>query len=192
LCIQRIINQTELDFYLLTTIQRACADIPFETEEQLRERGTARTPDVLLSTPIAIKVATNGTNDDDDNWRVVCWIDSKVRTVISITTPPVAPFINSGANAPHFSFNTYLLIYFFVSDNNKHCKALFGDAHTHKDSVLPQAESYIHRFGPGMLLYWFGHAPMLPDANGDLVICGWNLPETFLLPTGELSTNPTY
>ena len=30
--------------------------IPFETEEQLRQRGTAKTPDVLLSCPVGIKV----------------------------------------------------------------------------------------------------------------------------------------
>ena len=70
-------------------------------------------------------------------------------------------------------------------------KGLFGDVHTHKDSVLPQAESYIHRFGPGLLLYWFGHAPMLDDANGDLVIAGWTLPDEFLLPTGEVIAGPS-
>lgn len=50
---------------------------------------------MLLSTPIAIKVSpgrTAGTskdsgvdddgNNEDDDWRVVCWIDSKVRPVI--------------------------------------------------------------------------------------------------------------
>jgi hypothetical protein len=31
-------------------------DIPFETEAELRVRGTARTPDVLLSIPLGIRV----------------------------------------------------------------------------------------------------------------------------------------
>mmetsp|Transcript_12077 Transcript_12077/g.18534 ORF Transcript_12077/g.18534 Transcript_12077/m.18534 type:complete len:87 (-) Transcript_12077:124-384(-) len=66
-------------------------------------------------------------------------------------------------------------------------QALFGDARTHKDSVLSQAESYIHRFGPGMVLYWFGHAPQLDDAQGDITICGWNLPNKLLLPTGKMA-----
>ena len=60
---------------------------------------------------------------------------------------------------------------------------------THQTSVLPQAESYVHRFGPGMILYWFGHAPHL-DANGDLVVVGWKLPETILWPTGEVQCGP--
>ena len=59
---------------------------------------------------------------------------------------------------------------------------------THRQSVLPQSESYVHRFGPGMILYWFGHAPLslLGDAKGDLVIAGWKLPDSFLWPTGEI------
>jgi len=66
-------------------------------------------------------------------------------------------------------------------------QGLFGDEGTHKFSVLPQAEAYVHRFGPGMILYWFGHAPLskLGDSNGDLVIQGWELPSKFLWPTGE-------
>jgi Protein of unknown function TPD sequence-motif len=67
---------------------------------------------------------------------------------------------------------------------------MFGDVRTHQFSVLPQAESYIHRFGPGLILYWFGHAPQLEDAHGDLVLCGWTLPEEFLLPTGEILRQP--
>ena len=44
--------------------------IPFETESQLREKGTSRTPDVLLQCPIGVQHGSN--------WKVVCWIDSKV------------------------------------------------------------------------------------------------------------------
>jgi hypothetical protein len=68
-------------------------------------------------------------------------------------------------------------------------KALFGDVNTHQNSVVPQAESYVHRFGPGLILYWFGHAPleMLDDAHGDIVISAWKLPEPMLFPTGELA-----
>jgi hypothetical protein len=69
---------------------------------------------------------------------------------------------------------------------------LFGDVTTHQQSVIPQAESYVHRFGTGLILYWFGHAPLelLDDAHGDIVISSWKLPEPMLFPTGELTTNP--
>lgn len=72
------------------------------------------------------------------------------------------------------------------------CKqALFGDIDTHR-TVLLQAKSYVHRFGPGMILYWFGHAPLskLENADGDLVIVGWRLPDTILWPTGEVQHGP--
>lgn len=68
---------------------------------------------------------------------------------------------------------------------------MFGDVNTHHASVLPQAESYVHRFGPGLILYWFGHAPLqrLRVAEKDIAICGWDLPHQFMLPTGEILTN---
>ncbi|CAJ1936047.1 unnamed protein product [Cylindrotheca closterium] len=110
-------------------------DIPFETESQLREKGSARTPDVLLKTPVAFR-------DTSGEWKVVCWIDSK---------------------------------------------AMFGDVETHGRTVLPQCETYIHRFGPGMIVYWFGHAPIdqLNCANGEISVAGWYLPEALMMPTGE-------
>jgi hypothetical protein len=68
---------------------------------------------------------------------------------------------------------------------------MFGDIETHNSSNLPQVESYVHRFGPGMILYWFGHAPLerLGNARGDICISA-NLPETFMWPTGELVHKP--
>lgn len=65
-------------------------------------------------------------------------------------------------------------------------KALFGDTQTHNEDVLPQAESYLHRFGPGLVLYWFGHAPLqrLDDGQGDIAISD-SFPKSVMLPTGE-------
>ena len=106
------------------------SDIPFETEADLRARGTAKTPDILLSCPVGVRVrkrneflspssmkslpmatmneividATNPAtpqpmskttaaaaehdNDDDNDddlyeWKIICWIDSKVRITSS-------------------------------------------------------------------------------------------------------------
>ena len=71
---------------------------------------------------------------------------------------------------------------------HQYSQALFGDVDTHTNNVLPQIEGYVHRFGPGLVLYWFGHAPlkMLGDSHGDVVIVGGELPEMMLLPTGDV------
>jgi len=47
----------------------------------------------------------------------------------------------------------------------------------------------VHRFGPGVVLYWFGHAPLdrLGDGHGDVVVVGWDVPRYIMLPTGELA-----
>ena len=112
--------------------------MPFETEKDLQDRGTAKTPDVLLSCPIAVEIPTN--DGKQTNWKIINWIDSK---------------------------------------------ALFGDADTHRQSLVPQAESYLHRFGPGLVLYWLGHAPGLNDWSREIVVSG-ELPSQFLLPNGEI------
>jgi len=126
-------NEREIKCAPSHFITSAALDIPFETEAELRVRGTARTPDVLLSIPLGIRVrrrmwddssrrdlfrATKDEgvgvqddematpqrlifeekdgntsparkrgstideylkDDDDYEWKSICWIDSKVR-----------------------------------------------------------------------------------------------------------------
>lgn len=66
---------------------------------------------------------------------------------------------------------------------------MFGDVKMHQTSVLPQAETYVNRFGPGLILYWFGHAPieMLGTGHGDVFVIGWDIPKLFMMPTGKLA-----
>ena len=49
--------------------------ISFQTEEDLRAKGAARTPDVFFPCPVAINVASEG---EEERWMRICWIDSKV------------------------------------------------------------------------------------------------------------------
>ncbi|KAL7522883.1 hypothetical protein ACHAWX_007617 [Stephanocyclus meneghinianus] len=146
----RMRHNIGIDYELLLEQMLHSFKIPFETEEELRARGTARTPDILLSCPVGLQVrkpnynqnATYMENSDEYEWKMICWIDSK---------------------------------------------ALYGDVDTHTNTVLPQVESYVHRFGPGLVIYWFGHAPLsrLGDSHGDVHITD-GLPDVFMLPTGEL------
>jgi hypothetical protein len=69
-------------------------EMPFETEEILRARGTAKTPDILLSCPVGVKVKKRNIednvkmheavaeNDHEHEWKMICWIDSKVSHII--------------------------------------------------------------------------------------------------------------
>jgi hypothetical protein len=84
-------------------VQMNNSDIPFETEAELRVRGTAKTPDILLSCPVGIRVRkrnelasasasasslNDGIDDDMFEWKIICWIDSKVRTM------PLVAYVN--------------------------------------------------------------------------------------------------
>ena len=151
-------------------------DIPFETEAQLRVRGTARTPDILLSCPVGLRIrrreARNSNEGNGIRGRNDTYLDYDIRT-----TQKKIEQIN------FYDDDEYEWKVICWIDS----KALFGDVETHTNSVLPQVETYVHRFGPGLVLYWFGHAPLsrLGDGHGDVAIVSGSVPDLFLLPTGE-------
>ncbi|XP_017955239.1 uncharacterized protein C15orf41 homolog [Drosophila navojoa] len=52
-------------------------------------------------------------------------------------------------------------------------KANFGDPKSHKWNIQQQLLSYCNRFGPGIIIYWFGYheeTPLLPDNNIGITI----------------------
>ncbi|TMW63689.1 hypothetical protein Poli38472_002630 [Pythium oligandrum] len=62
-------------------------------------------------------------------------------------------------------------------------KAMFGDRHTHETENASQLQGYVNRYGPGMVIYWFGHVANL-SSDRDVFITD-AFPTDFLLP-GDL------
>ena len=50
-------------------------------------------------------------------------------------------------------------------------KAMFGDKETHEQDNLQQAQGYVNRFGPGMLIYWFDFVETL-NTDSDILVTG--------------------
>jgi hypothetical protein len=206
-----------IEYELLLEETLRSMDIPFETEADLRVRGTARTPDVLLSIPLGIRVRKRRNNRDNNSAnntlrmamqnpshtsnndkgegailedeiimpRKMLFDEEKH---VETTVRKHQRLINDDDCQQHDDTNNDDDEYEWKTICWIDSKALFGDIETHTNSVLPQVETYVHRFGPGLVLYWFGHAPLsrLDDGHGDVMIMGGDLPNVFLLPTGEL------
>ncbi len=108
---ERTVQGLEYEFLLFESLKNL--GLSFETEGDLRRRGCHKTPDVLLSVPVAF------------NNRLVWWIDSKAK---------------------------------------------FGDKYIMGKDYNDSVSSYVGRYGPGMVVYWFGfiedcESPMLSDSG---------------------------
>ncbi|GJQ65943.1 hypothetical protein Trydic_g4041 [Trypoxylus dichotomus] len=59
-------------------------------------------------------------------------------------------------------------------------KALFGDEDVHKDYIRHQYSSYWNRFGPGLVIYWFGYVETIVQSSEKRFIVRNNLPDNFV------------
>jgi len=140
-------------------------------------RGTARTPDILLSCPVGIRVRRRNGGSSGN----LLYVNSDDEEEESSATKSSSQKRGSTVDLDDDDEYEWKVVCWIDS------KALFGDVETHANSVLPQVETYVHRFGPGLVLYWFGHAPSsrLGDGHGDVAIVGGDVPDVLLMPTGE-------
>ncbi|XP_056636649.1 CDAN1-interacting nuclease 1 [Diorhabda sublineata] len=59
-------------------------------------------------------------------------------------------------------------------------KALFGDPEIHKEYMKNQYLSYWNRFGPGLVIYWFGFLDTILKTNDKRYIIRDHLPKNFV------------
>lgn len=57
-------------------------------------------------------------------------------------------------------------------------KASFGDSQNHQQYYEDQFKGYLNRFGPGLVIYWFGFVKDLTDKYSSIIICD-SFPSTF-------------
>ncbi|MEW5304855.1 MAG: hypothetical protein WDW36_007436 [Sanguina aurantia] len=62
-------------------------------------------------------------------------------------------------------------------------KATFGDLKTHTKQLDDQYRTYVNRYGPGLVIYWFGHLAELPPDPDVLVMDHFPRPEELLTLT---------
>lgn len=123
----RLVVGQEYEFVLAEMLR--AARIPFLSEDDLRERGTSKTPDVQLKVPM---LACGGKY-------VVCWIDSK---------------------------------------------AMFGDAYRHRSLEREQYFPYVNRFGPGLVIYWFGFVEEMNASPENGILLANDLPDLKFVAEG--------
>ena len=70
-------------------------------------------------------------------------------------------------------------------------KALFGDPEAHQGYLRDQFWSYMNRFGPGMVIYWFGYINQLDTNRSAGIILTDNFPTNIVRYRPEIIKNFT-
>eukprot|EP00948_MAST-09A_sp_MAST-9A-sp1_P003886 g3886.t1 len=137
----RLSKGNEYERILQQTLRRL--GIVFETEDDARKRGISKTPDILLQIPVLYSTSPQSMGDNRNSSQK----DNAIQ-------------LNHGESEQIKS----TAIYWIDS------KAMFGDPSIFQHEHKSQLQSYVNRFGPGLVIYWFGYVDVLDTASRDIVI----------------------
>jgi Protein of unknown function TPD sequence-motif len=68
-------------------------------------------------------------------------------------------------------------------------KAMFGDPLTHRDNLENQLQGYVNRFGPGLVIYWFGYVEEIRDWTPADIMIASKLPDEWVFPGDNSSSS---
>jgi hypothetical protein len=119
-------------------------DVPHMDEAEMRALGYARTPDAVLREPIAVRIPLCGGGGAAVHVNGSNSAASLARLQLDGEDAPFAP---PSAGPPT---ETTVVVKWIES------KAWFGDPPSHVSYLRDQYWPYYNRFGPGLVLYWFG------------------------------------
>ncbi|XP_046461243.1 CDAN1-interacting nuclease 1-like isoform X1 [Daphnia pulex] len=114
--------------------------VSFLHEEHLRVKGYDKTPDIKLEIPVGMYL----TNIKDLYVNYYCHLHHMFLKFCIAVDGQVINWIES--------------------------KALFGDEEVHRGYLKDQLYSYWNRFGPGLVIYWFGYVEDLEKIHQNRII----------------------
>lgn len=151
----------------LLTARKMC----FETEDEAREKGKPKTPDVLFLIPMAIAKNKYDPVERHHHHQALSSADVALGQDLQSTriTRPISLQMQA---------SDYVVVNWIDS------KAMFADRITFTEH-LKQLESYRNRYGRGMVIYWHGCVEDVFYATDDMILVRTEFPDDWLFPTGE-------
>jgi hypothetical protein len=138
------------------------AGVPFWTEADLRARGLFKTPDAWLQAPAAVRVPRGRRRRRRENEASAAAARVMTTTQGGATTGSAAPCFEDGDDDDDEEpgqEDDWRVVHWVDS------KACFGDARAHAAALEGQYRQYADRYGPGLVVYWAGHASGLEGAT---------------------------
>jgi hypothetical protein len=139
----------------------------FETESELRSKGKPKTPDVLLLIPMAVFIP----HKIRRNQKSVTFNDQNSELMKGKCTQ----YTEDGNGGDCYIVN-------WIDS-----KAIFADEFTFKEN-LDQFKSYVHRYGKGLVIYWFGFVESILEKLDEDIIIAASFPDKWIDPSGETVT----